>query len=61
MEKYQKLYERNPYTDPYFLVLMEVHSWKKLSNEFKLYSDGKPLLRLRKMIVLLINGSSLLC
>ena len=61
MSKYDKLYERNPYTDPYFLVLVEVERWNKLINEYKIYSDGKPFLKLRKRIIFTIDGFSLLC
>lgn len=61
MAKYDKLYERNPYSDSYYLVLVEVERWKKLINEYKIYSDGKPLLELRKRIIFITDGFSLLC
>jgi hypothetical protein len=59
--KYEKLYERNPYSDPYFLILVEVERWNKLLNEYRIYSDGKPLLSLRKGIIFFVDGFSLLC
>lgn len=60
-QKYDDLYERNPYEDPSYLVLVKVSGWKRLVHEFKLYHDNLPMLSVRKYGVYSLNFLAFLC
>ncbi|CAD8121632.1 unnamed protein product [Paramecium sonneborni] len=50
-KKYEKLYERNPFEDPYYVKLKDLHGFERLQYEINAYNDDKQFLKLRKQIV----------
>ncbi|CAD8104211.1 unnamed protein product [Paramecium primaurelia] len=50
-KKYEKLYERNPFEDPYYVKLKDLHGFERLHHEINAYNDDKRFLKLRKQIV----------
>ncbi|CAD8095967.1 unnamed protein product [Paramecium sonneborni] len=53
LKKYQKYKERNPFEDPYYVVLTPLHGLERLKHELKNYNDHLNFLKLRKFIVYL--------
>ncbi|CAD8181015.1 unnamed protein product [Paramecium pentaurelia] len=51
LKKYQKHKERNPFEDPYYVVLTPLHGLERLKHELKNYNDHLNFLQLRKFIV----------
>ncbi|CAD8111921.1 unnamed protein product [Paramecium sonneborni] len=49
--KFEKLYERNPFEDPYYVKLVDLHGFERLKYELNAYNDDKQFLKLRKRIV----------
>ncbi|CAK63943.1 unnamed protein product (macronuclear) [Paramecium tetraurelia] len=49
--KFKKLYERNPFEDPYYVKLQDLHGFERLHYEINAYNDDKKFLNLRKSIV----------
>ncbi|CAD8122391.1 unnamed protein product [Paramecium sonneborni] len=60
-KKFEKLYERNPFEDPYYVKLIDLHGFERLKYELNAYNDDKQFLKLRKRLVFYSLFIPILC
>ncbi|CAD8110743.1 unnamed protein product [Paramecium primaurelia] len=60
-KKYEKLSERNPFEDPYYVKLVDLHGFERLQYELDAYHDDKQFLQLRKKLVFYSLFIPILC